>query len=80
MQHEYYLNVFFIFVARNYSEKNVQARISRFPWDLGQCYTLLVMHVITGGDCAAGDNLLFVTLSAFSFLLLFFNESLSEVG
>lgn len=60
--------------------KNVQARLSSFPQDLGQCYLLLVRHLITGGDCAARDNLLFVTLSAFSFLLLFFNESLSEVG
>lgn len=44
-------------------------------------HLLLVTHVITGGDCAARDNLfLFVTLSAFAFLPLFFNESLSEVG
>lgn len=60
--------------------KNVQACISSFPWDLGQCYVLLLRHVIAGGDCAARDNLLFVTLSAFSFLLLVFNESLTEVG
>lgn len=48
MQQGYYLNVFFIYVTGNCSGKNVQACISSFPWDVGQCYRLVITHVITG--------------------------------